>query len=82
MAAPEQFAETSNSFPLHRGRRPYMALNRIGLGRRFVRCWRKLTPHPRRIRWPIDKTLLSTCFRKCLTRVPDAVQRAAIGSAR
>src|ERR1700737_110748 len=25
MAAPERFAETSNSFPLHRGRRPYMA---------------------------------------------------------
>src|SRR6516164_4957476 len=26
MAAPERFAETSDSFPLHRGRRPYMAL--------------------------------------------------------
>ena len=25
MAAPERFAETSDSFPLHRGRRPYMA---------------------------------------------------------
>ena len=25
MAAPERFAEPSNSFPLHRGRRPYMA---------------------------------------------------------
>jgi hypothetical protein len=24
MAAPERFAQTSNSFPLHRGRRPYM----------------------------------------------------------
>ena len=24
MAAPERFAEPSNSFPLHRGRRPYM----------------------------------------------------------
>jgi hypothetical protein len=24
MAAPERFAETSDSFPLHRGRRPYM----------------------------------------------------------
>src|SRR5262249_39230781 len=28
MAAPERFAETSDSFPLHRGRRPYMALLR------------------------------------------------------
>jgi hypothetical protein len=26
MAAPERFAETSDSFPLHRGRRPYMTL--------------------------------------------------------
>jgi hypothetical protein len=26
MAAPERFAETSDSFSLHRGRRPYMAL--------------------------------------------------------
>jgi hypothetical protein len=26
MAAPERFAERSDSFPLHRGRRPYMAL--------------------------------------------------------
>jgi hypothetical protein len=26
MAAPERFAETPDSFPLHRGRRPYMAL--------------------------------------------------------
>jgi hypothetical protein len=25
MAAPERFAEASDSFPLHRGRRPYMA---------------------------------------------------------
>jgi len=28
MAAPERFAKTSDSFPLHRGRRPYMALGR------------------------------------------------------
>src|SRR5262245_35890079 len=28
MAAPERFAETSDSFPLHRGRRPYMARTR------------------------------------------------------
>ena len=27
MAAPERFANTSDSFPLHRGRRPYMALS-------------------------------------------------------
>jgi hypothetical protein len=27
MAAPERFAKKSDSFPLHRGRRPYMALN-------------------------------------------------------
>src|SRR5215475_1404993 len=27
MAAPERFAETSDSFPLHRGRRPYMMRN-------------------------------------------------------
>src|SRR3974390_3744584 len=26
MAAPERFAKASDSFPLHRGRRPYMAL--------------------------------------------------------
>src|SRR3984893_9685029 len=26
MAAPERFAKKSDSFPLHRGRRPYMAL--------------------------------------------------------
>jgi len=25
MAAPERFAKASDSFPLHRGRRPYMA---------------------------------------------------------
>jgi len=25
MAAPERFADTPDSFPLHRGRRPYMA---------------------------------------------------------
>src|ERR1700680_4228332 len=35
MAAPERFAETSNSFPLHRGRRPYMkTLMRNGRDRR------------------------------------------------
>src|SRR5271165_3842495 len=28
MAAPERFAETSDSFPLHRGRRPYMTHQR------------------------------------------------------
>jgi hypothetical protein len=35
MAAPERFAERSDSFLLHRGRRPYMALMRptSGLGR-------------------------------------------------
>src|SRR6516225_10381848 len=27
MAAPERFADTPDSFPLHRGRRPYMALS-------------------------------------------------------
>jgi hypothetical protein len=27
MAAPERFAKRSDSFPLHRGRRPYMALD-------------------------------------------------------
>ena len=34
MAAPERFAETSDSFPLHRGRRPYMALPAHSLYRR------------------------------------------------
>src|SRR5215831_12326381 len=28
MPAPERFAEASDSFPLHRGRRPYMAQTR------------------------------------------------------
>jgi hypothetical protein len=31
MAAPERFADTPDSFPLHRGRRPYMALNGVSL---------------------------------------------------
>src|SRR5262245_62426167 len=35
MAAPERFAETSDSFPLHRGRRPYMALSSNGADTRF-----------------------------------------------
>src|SRR5262249_12744893 len=30
MAAPERFAKRSDSFPLHRGRRPYMALCNLG----------------------------------------------------
>jgi hypothetical protein len=36
MAAPERFAKRSDSFPLHRGRRPYMALTsgRLGLALR------------------------------------------------
>jgi hypothetical protein len=33
MAAPERFAETSDSFSLHRGRRPYMARSRGSLRR-------------------------------------------------
>src|ERR1700738_4206436 len=32
MAAPERFAERSDSFPLHRGRRPYMALTAVRCG--------------------------------------------------
>ena len=43
MAAPERFAETSDSFPLQRGRRPYMALLAHSLMRRDVRSWWKLT---------------------------------------
>jgi hypothetical protein len=32
MAAPERFAKKSDSFPLHRGRRPYMALTAVRCG--------------------------------------------------
>jgi hypothetical protein len=43
MAAPERFADTPDSFPLHRGRRPYMA--RLGPKPldRYVRCRPKRT---------------------------------------
>jgi len=43
MAAPERFAETSDSFPLHRGRRPYMAHSGGKHLSRYVRSRRKLT---------------------------------------
>src|ERR1700736_1903872 len=43
MAAPVSFRERSDSFPLHRGRRPYMAHGRIEPMGRLVRSWRKLT---------------------------------------
>ena len=38
MAAPERFADTPDSFPLHRGRRPYMAPSGGKHFRRYVRC--------------------------------------------
>ena len=52
MAAPERFAERSDSFPLHRGRRPYMAL-RVGgqaveltVLSEVLRTWKDVRPRP------------------------------------
>jgi hypothetical protein len=39
MAAPERFAERSDSFPLHRGRRPYMALRCQSALMRYIWSW-------------------------------------------
>ena len=40
MAAPERFAQTAHSFPLHRARRPYMALGRRAAHvRDHGECW-------------------------------------------
>jgi hypothetical protein len=43
MAAPERFADTPDSFPLHRGRRPYMAQGGHKHLGQYVRSWQKLT---------------------------------------
>src|SRR5262249_13140772 len=43
MAAPVSFRERSDSFPLHRGRRPYMAHSGFKPMQPHVGCWRKLT---------------------------------------
>src|SRR5215510_14499347 len=50
MAAPERFAETSDSFPLHRGCRPYMArTGRRSRAESFLLIKAKRTPSRHRL---------------------------------